>query len=145
MLLFLLVAVMLLLLFLTLRGLFFLASPGNSDSSTDDEAPPSGPDATVPFEGDVSTTAGVACGRLPDAAPDSSFLVEVVDPGTTGAVVALDLVASDGTRHARRVSVSPTSEGSVQVVVGDSGDGGGYVDCVITAIQRGQQVIFTGR
>ena len=143
----LLVALMLVLLFLTLRSLLFFASADDGASSgSTAETPPAGPSTTVSPGGATSQAAGVACGRHAEAAPDGSFLVEVLDPGTTGAVVAVDLITSDGRRDGRQVTVAPaTDEGPVVVLVPDSVDGGAYVDCVITAIQRGQQVIFTGR
>lgn len=152
--LFLLIALMLLLVFLTLRSLFFFptsqAQPDpepETETTVEGEPPPAGPAAVVPLNGDDPAQGGVSCGRPANSEPGDPFRVQVEDRTglTEELVVGVALVNADGERSPRQISLQ--GDGTVgvrQLEVPDSGDGG-YGSCVITAIQRGDRVILTGR
>lgn len=150
--LFLLVSVMLLLFFLTLRSLFFLPGSNGSGevtSSTTEAGPePAGPQTAVALDGGESGAGGVTCGRPIDSTGPEPFQVEVDDPDAAAEelIIGIALVDGDGGRENRQITV-PGSGGSDprRVTVEGSDDRELYRSCVVTAIQRGQQVILTGR
>ncbi len=164
--LFLLIALMVLLVFLTLRSLFSLPSStagsgattepvdDSDDGTTTDpadvqpaETAPAGPAVVVPLDGDADSEGGVACGRPVGAAEGDPFRIQVDDRSDSAEdlVIGVALLDGDNQRSSRQISLSAAeTDGVRQITVPDSG-GGIYRSCVVTAIQRGDRVIITGR
>ena len=146
------------LLFLTTLG-FTLASLSQATDSTRIESetaaqppggglpPPSGSQTTVPIPLAGAAVANIACYRAASGAMAGSYVVQVDSTSTDPEqiTVAIDLVGSDGGRQPRTVVVALGSDdGTVTMIVSDSNGATPFVDCRITAIQRGQRLILTG-
>jgi hypothetical protein len=113
------------------------------------QASPAGPLTSVPYQLD-GTDGTVSCFQATSGAPTGSFVVQVSSaaPVPDGMTVGVDLVASDGSRHDQAVTIpAQPDQGDVAVVVPGSASTDGtapYLDCTITAIQKGERVILTG-
>ena len=130
-----------------------LVAPAPDDTSAgsapEDSAPgnsaPAGPVTTVVF-GSGQSVGSVGCYR-PAGADGEPFYVEVLEPGSDVAVLAIGvvLIESDGARQRRTVQLEAVTAGEpVQAPVADSADPSRFVACTVTAVQRDQQVILTG-
>lgn len=153
----LLIAVMTGLLVLTLRSLLLAGGdddePGtgtvaaSTGATTDEEVAAETVDAeagTVEIAAE-STAGWVTCGRPidDDAGPYRIHIDDLSEREEI--IVAVDLIGADGERDGRRLTIQPTLELPIQVVVPDSTDPDRHRSCVVTGVQQGERVILTGR
>ncbi len=138
------------LLALVVRSLLGTTDSSQAEQSIGGASAESSPTDTEPLP-DVLPTGDdpidlAVCGR-PAGEGAAPFRVQIDDPVavTEEVVVAVDLVGPDGSREPRRVEVPPAEAGPRQAVVPDSDDPARHLTCIVTGIQRGEQVILTGR
>lgn len=120
-----------------------LSGTGTSGTPTESSAPaaPNG-----------AATDGVSCYRPLDAAgsDDGQPFVASLDASSSGPadriVVQLALLTVEGMRRVRSVTFDAVVPGTIRVIdVPDSSDASVYLSCSITAMQRDEQLILTGR
>lgn len=143
---FLVIALMVLLVVLALQSILRLSSSDSAENDPDAAvaAALEGQPDTVELVGAQGPTT-VSCGRPSDTEP---FVVVVDDPapGSGDVAVGLDLVDPSGQRHRRVVTLPAVLDGTSRSgEVPDSSDPARYLSCVITAVQRDQQLTLTGR
>ena len=131
---------------LVIRSIFFMSSEDGTTGPAGSGGNAAGPVAVAPLDNETTDATGIRCGRPADGS-DTAFRVDVApDLAHEHVIVAVALVATDGSRHPRTVTIEAAEAGQGrQVLVADSNDPNLFVSCVVTAIQQDRKIIMTGR